>query len=401
MMRASKRGALLIRSAGSHVSGRKGTDRNRASNYFFRLCSTGPIMTSWLAIGVIAGALAGIGNAVDRLLLRNQKRVLYDKMFAWWFTLAETKFPKLHTRMASNAIRLFRTIMPARRHAWMLLLVAIGGSFVLTSVSCIIGRTLGAAIGRPPAVTAIPLPLFMVYVANFPFDCATSVTTYFALTVVVKCGPIKGIFVIFLDLAIAFALATVSWSSISWSEDLAYQWRAPGTHTFLEKSEEWMQELGAHELAALGFSNKAKIRLHFVNEKTGFLTYLRSAPEAFGSALHCEALSQEYYIKLVITEAHHTDVLWVRKFEIARITHVAMACTTLVPTAVYMVYLLFLLIARSMIEIMRLASMQFLEAATEVDPSKKPQEFKPVTLFGAAVGILALIANAVVTLLKS
>lgn len=117
-------------------------------------------MTSWLAISVIAGALAGIGNAIDRFLLKRQKRVLYDKMVAWWFKLEGTRFPTLHTRMASHAIVLFRAVMPAWRPAWKLLLVAMGGSFLLTSVSALIGLAVETAIGGRTVVYGIPLPFW-------------------------------------------------------------------------------------------------------------------------------------------------------------------------------------------------------------------------------------------------
>ena len=355
-------------------------------------------MSSWLAIGVIAGALTAIGNAIDHLLVRRQKRVLYEKMVVWWIKLAETRFPVLHTRMASNALSYFSRLTNGRLRVSRLCLLAIVGTWLLTSGSAFIGTVIDEGIAGPFRTSGIPLPIFTVYLANFPFDLATVAVTYFALKLVARSRPLKGILVICLDLAAAYALAVLAWVFIVWGEDLAMTYEMPGTRWGHEALEERVRAQNAPAISAMGFSEQARIRVYQFNERTGFAFLVRIAPQAFRSAWRREPVSERRYVKIVVTEGERTVVRWGYGHFTARWSHVAMAYTTFVPTGAYMIYLLFLLVGRIMIETLRLASMQFLEVATEADPTETPKDFIPGTLFGAAIGIMAAIANAIVKL---
>lgn len=353
------------------------------------------MINSWLTIGVIAGALAAIGNAFDRLLARRQKRVLFENMVAWWLKLSETEFPVLHIKMASDALSYFRHFSSGKLRVWKVLCGMIVGSFLLTSISCFIGFAIDLGIADQFQGPGVPLPIFTVYLANFPFDIATMIVTYFALGVVARSKPLKGILIISLDVAAASILAMLSLTFISWGGDMAISHELLGSELTVKRWEKIYKEEYGDLFSERGFSNNAKIRLH-----TGLPYYIRITPEAFRSAWFDEPVSQDIILKFVVVEGGRTETIWASGRHITARSDAAMALTTLIPTAAYMFYLLFLMIARTILEALRLGSMQYLEVATEVDPTENPKDFIPGTLFGAVIGILAAIANAVLKLVS-
>ena len=77
-----------------------------------------------------------------------------------------------------------------------------------------------------------------------------------------------------------------------------------------------------------------------------------------------------------------------------------MSCTTLIPTAAYMTILVLMLLAKMLLEALRVVSMQLLERITQDDPDYDPDKFKPGTLFGYLFSGVAALSSAIATILK-
>lgn len=362
-------------------------------------------MNSWITIVLpIAGVLIIIGNAFDKLMVRRQKRIVFDSLVKWWDKLSDIRFPILHQKMATNTISIIHKSTSGRYGKVKAILLSLIISWFLTSVFTYFGfvvRDGGFLAPFKTIASGIPLPVFIVYVTNYIFDFLTLFITYIAIVNIIKEKLLKALVIIALDVMLAVILAILSLSFITWSGDISFNNNMWGTH--------WTHDLYKHTIeseynefhSSHGFSENAKVTNMRINPKHNIIDYLYITPQIyikfyedlknnnFINNLDHKSINSIHYS---ISENNNYKELII-EWRVSHVFYLFTSLTTLLPTIIYMGYLLFLALSRTLIEILRLSSMQFLEASTEIEPAKNLQDFAPGRLLSIVLGVFVAIIN--------
>ncbi|MDP8206328.1 MAG: hypothetical protein P9L92_06660 [Candidatus Electryonea clarkiae] len=342
-------------------------------------------MFTWKIVGLVSTAFVAIGYVADNILRKEDKKSLHLRMTAWWIKIDESRLHTLPAIMANCALKQARKIYKWRFWSWQSLLVSIVISWVFTSIACILGLLLDNTLFL---ISPIPLPIFTVYLANFPYDLITVIITLNVLFIVSKHRAIVSILAIVVDLLIAFLLTLICFASINFLNDMASNYKLPGSGFSQEYyNNNFLQILKENneippDISVDDITVDMIYDLNFKRELLNSFDQLFNIAR-YGETTCLSSTSPIVRIPKLDFETHMTGTFslgWSRLF---------LCCTTFIPTLIYLSILIVLLIAKLIV----LSFMHLLERITEDDPSLKPKEFRPFFLFGLLFSVFATIAK--------
>jgi hypothetical protein len=308
------------------------------------------VVVSWEIIAVSSAAAAGLGAAVDRLLLESQRMQIYDWALDRWLRLSNAKLSDLPS---SAALLILRRSEAFARSALRLSLLTLPISTVLTALAAIIGRVeLDAA--RHPDHTALPLDdRFAIQVDHY--------VRYVGLGHYVPALLTNWLF--------------DSMTLVVFFRVLRMVQRSPNTGTRLSA-------LASGVLFATVLAFACLICAHFTTVATSGPYY----DHDIGSA--CLALWHFLTFQIGAQEASYYD-------------DVGYAVSTLVPIVAFTTWLLVLLIAKLMVSAALGISLHGLRLIADTHPAEVRSKLSPFLLVGTLFGILSIISKAVIDLAKA
>lgn len=155
---------------------------------------------------ILFGIPAGIGVALDKLLLHKTKTKIHVWLLEKWYQLDQLKTDDIGRALAENIV--FRGgRLNARFSVFSKWLIAFIFSSSLTYVALEVGRMFGGhdVIGNASAEQK--LIIIAMFILNFICDAATLFITYKILKAFIRYSLIKALPFMVLDIAIAFSLS--------------------------------------------------------------------------------------------------------------------------------------------------------------------------------------------------
>jgi hypothetical protein len=352
-----------------------------------------------LAFGIVLFAFAALGGVIDSLLLIRHRSALHTSMVRWWTMIHDTSIPALPALAARRVLTLGKFIFPWKLLSWQAAVACIIISWSLTSAAFLLGDIID---GQPWHRLPSQLPLAPVYFANFPYDLLTILVTVRVLQLL-RTSPNVGISfgIIALNILMAAFLAAFCFGSIYWANDFAIKYHLPAAAQTKHKEDDNRRQ---QIEAALGPEYTT------VEDKTtpvahGFWEMVGDAPRRIWEQLRYGNSSLENFA--IVTARRVADGK-TGKREIKLLSlpvtsawgAVLVALSTFLPVVGYMLILLFLLVAKSVLTAVRAVVLHTLEALTEHDPIREPKDFMPFTILGTALGTIVSTVRTIVTLLE-
>jgi hypothetical protein len=342
----------------------------------------------------IGAVLTLSGAALDRLMLRRQKVVLYSAMIGWWVRIHETPIRDMG-RDTAVFTRGFIDRTPMDRRWRRIVGITVLISLVLTTAAAYVGQ-LADRNGRFDFAPAS----WIFYLINLAFDLATVLVTYKLLGIVARGGFVKPLFAVIADATIAFILAVVClWSLTVASDIFSSKWWAfipDGNAEYYAQVVSDSVDMQATELTSDLESGDVDVnyrrRVVYSARWIGGLLYSDL------SQLPADTVVQ--HVK-VSTNIHST-----REYLIPIPTRptswwgITIAVSTLLPTAMFLSFLTLVIIAKVVVEFFRTVVLHILEVLTEMNPAVYPEKFAPGTLFGLFFGVLGAASKLLTDLVK-
>ena len=300
-------------------------------------------MPSWPAIAAFCTALTMLGAAVDKFLLRSSKRRLYDSLTAAWLRLDAVQVADLPALAAERALSPFELAKARSRTAyWLLTFIC---SVALTGTSALAGRIVrGAMYTR--------------------YDVALPVETSFLRT----------------------TLTHLAW---------LYEQRDRYYPEFLVNY--------AFDVMTIGVTVVILMRIRATKSTWTRVTLVATnLVVAVALSITCLAVSYRVlgstisWAGLFILSADLIGSTLTLRFEPRHAPYLDdffYAASTLLPIACYMLLLLVLVLAKTILHYARAATTYGLELATDPLPSEIDSKFSPFTLVGVLFGSLGAIAK--------
>ncbi len=386
-----------------------------------------------------------IGAFVDKMLLARQKGTLHLLMVQWWNRLDDTKLPDLHRFIAKNtrkALRgAFRYNYSKLRKIFILVLV----SWVFTSSAALIALYLDSTSLIVSESPQINLPIFTVYIVNLVFDVLAISITYYFLSVIELKSYVISIVVIILHIILSIILILACYTSLLFASTYAFNhsWLGTGVGNTLNRSSfvEDRKFMVIYKYYAIKFyknepildENKEDyIHKNEVTEKLILNKLGMEWDELISQTLYHSTI-KEYYNYRTIWKKFWGDItgkkrdyrstiyfntifrlnekipISIKQMKVGCTTSQLgpsrsfpfMASTVFFPTLIYLLFLLFVVIAKVILSCMKFSIMHFLEVTTEQDPLANPKSFIPGTMIGLVFGIIAVIINLLLELIKT
>lgn len=348
-------------------------------------------MLTLKAIAIIFTTFSVLGIAVDQLLLHKYKKSLHDSMTAWWAMLDDAKIPDIPRIMANWLLIAIEKILQWQTGSCKSILFCVLLSCILTSTFAIIGVFLEVGTHYE---TPIPLPIFSVYLVNFPFDVITIFVTFIVLKVIISKGQLIGAMFIAIDIFVAFILALLCYSTIAITDQISFEYNFPGSfYGNKAKQNRYLAILG-NKPSKDGFSGEAMVKYHTA---LNFFDYLKISPIVTKNYIQGDYFSLQKWVIVEVKEGNNKKIYRV-KDRLFIGWQIIVSWTTFVPTLIYMSILFTMFFGKILLNIFRSISMYVLEAATQCDPKNNPKDFVPGTFFGVLFGGIAALIKAIIDL---
>lgn len=338
-----------------------------------------------IVIGFIT-LLIALGALADYLLLHRHRTRLYTRLTAAWIQLDDTRVPNL-ARLA--ATKLLEPLSRLRRQRDGLLTLGVASlpiSWLFTTLFWISGSVLD---GRALPGTLATWP---IYVINYPFDIVTAAVTVAALVVIrdrgfwVGVGAALGDALLAFMLALASVTALVVFATTSRGLQIPYTTYAAGeewTQFYEDQLRLWLEQQG-HEPQTISVTNLA-----FSLDSESLL---KGSFDAMRRPLTGNTDPRLGYRETVVMAAIVDGEEQVYQLEVPFVAAwrvILTSVTTLVPTLVFVVTLLLLMIAKVVLRGTRFMLLHLLEVSLE----KPVEELAPAKM-------LSLVLAMCVALLK-
>ena len=349
---------------------------------------------------VIAVCIA-IGVAIDKLIPLRHKQKLQLAMIRWWNRLDETPIPDYPKLLASwVVIRVERL----SRKPWLPLIVYSAISILFLSAA---GLHFGKEAADPTFVDLrlpemayplkdpnifdrMPLPHVTVLMVVFIFDFANLLLTVKSLKFIRKSNATRSLLILLVNLLTTTALAAVCFASVMHVEDFILN------HNFVgEKFERQIRARGevaifnyhsGHlpELRGLKVSTNAVVTRYRLNNS--FWGNLRQTPDVFWRLIRGDAIV--YWTNSISTAFRDKglDLEWTHStaFHLDR-PILLLSGTVYYPCLMLVIGLVFMLVAKLVLSVVRFAIMYFCDLASEV---VNPKDCAPATLLGTVLALL-------------
>lgn len=344
-------------------------------------------MLTWKAIAIIAGALAACGATFDTFLLHRQKKSLLLFLLSYWNKLDETRYRNLAKSLSSWVIYKFDHLFPGSFLSLRALLFWTIASWLLTSAASVIGFTID-----PDPAASVPLPLFPTYIANWFFDLATIAITLKVIKIIKEHSPIVGFFSLLADAAIAIVLAILCLTTTLWLNNIARNLVLPGTGETRSYLTEAFKHRNMDVLKSGGFTEKMKVNNII---ELSFAKSLKDSTNLFLAAAQGRRYVATTKLNYKVTEGplrrEYVEIFSGKMF----VAWILIPNTVILPTLFFLFLLIIILISKMVLDGHRRIMLHFLELATQDDPDIDPKGFKPGTLIGIVLALLATIAKSV------
>ena len=416
---------------------------------------------TWQTIGVISSVAIAAGGATDLLMTSRQREHMHSRLVSLWVTLDDASIPDLPRAISGRVLAWWNHAATHRAVRLRIFLFSVAGSWLLTSCAYALGGTLDGYSFSQHDI--LPIPIWTVYVANYPFDVATVAVTLGLLRVVRDRSLLRGSGAILLNGAIALALACLCAVALAAAGDLAFNASVTGavdsrTYVTMEDGvrmptsrsviRRTVVERGSVSTAFLRklTGQEARCNRTVVVQHEGFggsearpaLTVSRNRATATtdsgrrvevqaappqqlvwggasmvrerdsrspgaGSGADGEAgeLGDTSGMRLRIPYAFVRPAQGEWKIQTSYTWREAlMAATSLLPLLGFLGAVLAAGFAKAATAACRTAAMRMVEPLAESDPNEVPQMFKPGTILGAAVGVGLVVAKVITLLFK-
>jgi hypothetical protein len=273
---------------------------------------------------------------LDRYLLNRHKTRIYELLLRLWDRIDETRIIELHRLVASQTAHLLKAFAFPKNHRYRGIIKTALLSAALTCVAFLIGYMLLPDNYFYKNDLSIVIPLAIP--VNLIFDVSTIVATFFILNSVARKPLRLSLVLMATDVVIAYALACLCLTSLT----LIYS----------------LIEL---PFVPVDMLKELTILNHYYIIDS--LRFLMGLPDAHGPPI--------------------------------MLPYALFACTTLIPTFLYLLMLVFLILAKPLLSAGKTSIMYFIERATEID---NPKALIVFSLFGAALSVIALLLKFVATI---
>jgi hypothetical protein len=294
-------------------------------------------------IGIIFGFFVGAGALFDKLLLKHQKISVHNALYRWWFRLENTRIRNLYKLMAEYALKIAAIIFRWPLWSWQSFILLVVLSWILTSIASVIGYYLTPSIHN---ISPIPLPVYTVYILNFPFDFLTCFATFHVLKIIRKANMVISILAIITDIVIAGILVCVCYGVVWWGGALALNNQSIGSEFVHSYYAQDFINKNKRLLIKDGFTEKATVKIYYGNTPL-----LSSVKEGF--TFYYNRLIGKYCEISSIIEYEVIEGKRAKRYQGTAISRndnwfgMITPLTTFVPTFFYMFILLFLLVQTS------------------------------------------------------
>jgi|GEM_PF-3797336 len=339
-------------------------------------------MISWTTVATVFLSAGTIGLLCDRLILHRQKQAIHERLIGAWLALDRTKLPRLHTIMAEWALAPIEWAMRKGPFSARTLASALMATFILTTGFALVGHLTGVTVDPlRPSTFGLPYPTF--YLVNAPFDFLAMIITYHVLCLLRKHR--LGVFclAVLVDLLAAVSLLLICSALSGWLAVRALDAQAIG----MGSSTRLMRELLNPDWDPNDtwpprdqiYTEVNSVHLHLSDA-------MRQSPEWTLSLIRRQPVVINAFFTLTTESADRTESQTRTGYGSALIVPLIplLAMSALLPTAMYLLVLLIMVLLRSVVASCRASGLHLLEAITE----RNSNEFSPGLLIGISLGIL-------------
>lgn len=366
---------------------------------------------AWDILSIIFICFIATGLSIDRLMLYKHKNIFYNKILFWWVWLDNTDIKDLPKEFAKNTLE---AISKRKKYFWSknTLLILIIFFWLIPSVLFLLGLLIELEFNFFELFNlgGVPLPIFTVYLINVPFDVITLLITYKVIYIISERNYFEALIVIVLDVLLALMLAVFCFSSILYADHLSKYYQLLGTELGRDQDLEYIKEHfqliypedfeDLKKQLDIDENNEASIYIKFQTARTNeniFMHFYNRTPEAiykiitegkFNYSLLPRHVGEYEYkgtVRTVVIE-FEARVGW---------AVLLLAFTTFIPTLIYMIYILLILISKCLLSVVRKLLLYYFELALEVDPSKNHTNFMPIGLLAISLSCFASLINAI------
>ncbi len=367
-------------------------------------------MQAWIITAALAGVFVAVGAAIDHLLIRHQKNAWHRKMTAWWMKIYETQLVDIGKLMAKSTLNVLEKVFKWPLLSWQTFFLSVLLSFFATSLAGMIGSYFDKDLAW-----YITLPLFGAYLLNYPFDILTVAVTIKVLQQLRYSAPVVSLLLVLIDIVVAFILASFCLTALCWGSELTEEYfsdflkkqrltfRNPNIIADLKKLENrtkyWIISENKEELLKHGIDLE-HAEIEVLETLRDYVFLLSNTPLMLFAKAANKKIDLIARVRVIVKDDTKEAILLLKVRHELNWSGFFMSCTTLIPTAAYMTILVLMLLAKMLLEALRVVSMQLLERITQDDPDYDPDKFKPGTLFGYLFSGVAALSSAIATILK-
>lgn len=318
-------------------------------------------------------------------MLRRHKIRLQYRLVSLWYTVDKATIPDLPALAARNLRAIIFRLFRGRR-LWVTVLRSFIGSWLLTVIVFVPLYV----YENPKSFPFVFLPDPLLFVVNYVFDAATVLVTLWALKVVITKSAIKGILAILVDLSLAGFFTFFCYIGFMTTTVLTQRypdWLLPGLEYQTETTLRVLESMGLKErLRQDGFTDNAQ---KFAYEVFDVPAYFREGVPAIYYLLRGENYRVAKTLVIEVKEEEREATYQMTGTFLTLLSYPATTLTTFLPSAVFLLSLLLLIVARLILVATQAVVKYILELVTEADPERDPKQFMPGTLLGVFLGTVS------------
>jgi hypothetical protein len=309
----------------------------------------------------------------------------------------DTRVPGFPALAASRALSVGKRIFPWKLISWQSALTCVIISWLVTSAANWFGDL---SDGQPWYPFIDNLPIFTVYLANFPFDLATIFLTVRVLQWLrASPGVFTSIGLILVNITLAGLLAVLCAASIIKASDFARTHHLPGAASGTHNAQTQFRK----DIQTVLGENSANVeQVDF--DDSSIKDLIVSAPSFLWRQIRYGNASQNKQAvvkreRMVNGQPGGPPEYIVLNLPISGYWRTALiSLSTFLPVLMYMTILAVLLVAKLVLTAVRTITLFALESLTQHDPIREPKDFLPFTMLGLLSGAIASTVKAIIVL---
>ncbi|MEZ4927572.1 MAG: hypothetical protein R3A50_14930 [Saprospiraceae bacterium] len=372
---------------------------------------------------LILGMLIAAGKAFDSLLYEEEKPGLHLRLRQWLETIKKTSFPNLHLAVIESTYLFFHKMFDFNNKLLRSILFTIITSWCVTTIFYYIGVFMLPENNKPIiSVWHDYLPWYPVYLINLVFDFITIFVTLKVLIWIRGRSFIIAVLGLLTDGFIAYFLFVVCLVTLVPSMNLATRLNIGTLYTQESEFSEHLHGDGAITISSAnlsklgyaestyemfqkdGFSDKAIMKFDRIDRSYFEIRFdamrkLLSFKSFYQNLIKRQPIIISGKIGMEVTEGERSKTYYFinSRYNLSPV-ELALSLTTLIPTIIFIFFIMFFYLAKEIFFIVRGFFFRLLKTSL-IDESSW-DKFMPGTHIGSTLGLIIVILKLIDELIK-